>query len=242
MKRLILILLSLVMLVTAVGCGASGSNTIVLSAQEEALHQESLTKFAQPTRWATTINAFKTSDTYNPPPQNAVLFVGSSSIVYWNTKKWFPDITTINRGFGGSEINDSLYYADAIIIPYHPKTVVFYAGDNDIASGKTPAMIFADFKALAKKLRDNLPETKIIVVSIKPSIARWTLWSAMQEANGLISKFCTTQTNFYFADVTKVMLDASGQPRNDIFVSDGLHMNDNGYELWTSVVRPIIDK
>ena len=137
-------------------------NNQALNYQEKTLHNDSLTKFAPPGRWKENIEKFKEQDGKNPPPQNAVLFAGSSSIVGWDTQKWFPDIKTINRGFGGSYVIDSLYYADSIITPYKPKTIVFYAGDNDTADKKPPEMIFADFKALIIKVRKALPETRII--------------------------------------------------------------------------------
>lgn len=212
-----------------------------LSKREMKLHQESLTHFQNPTRWQETIDKFKEQDRANPPRKNLILFVGSSSIVGWNTEKWFPDKKTLNRGFGGSQINDSWYYADQIIIPYQPKTIVFYAGDNDTADGKTPDMIFADFKAFALKMRKSLPKTKLIYISIKPSINRWNLWPKMQEANHQIKQYCSTQENMVFVDVSTVMLDSSGKPKNEIFSPDGLHMNENGYALWTSLVRPLIE-
>jgi GDSL-like Lipase/Acylhydrolase family len=213
-----------------------------LDCKEMALHDKSLKDFVHPSRWEETIEKFKEQDIKNPPPQNATLFVGSSSIVRWNTKKWFPDIENINRGFGGSQINDSWYYAESIIIPYNPKTIVFYAGDNDTADGKTPEMLLVNFKAFAIKVRKALPETRLIYVSIKPSIARWSIWPQMQKANELISNYSKKQKNMYFVDVSKVMLDSSGKPIKEIFSPDGLHMNEKGYELWASLVRPLIDK
>ena len=212
-----------------------------LSSKEADLQQKSLEKFAHPTRWEDTIKKFKEQDIKNPPPQHAVLFVGSSSIVGWDTKKWFPDIKNINRGFGGSQINDSWYYAEDIIIPYHPKTIVFYAGDNDTADGKPPEMIFVNFKAFALKVRNALPDTKLVCISIKPSIQRWNIWPKMQQANKLISDYCAKQENMVFVDVSKVMLDSSGKPIKDIFSPDGLHMNPKGYERWTALVRPYIE-
>ena len=213
-----------------------------LNDKEMALHNKSLENFVHPTRWKETIEKFKEQDSKNPPPQNATLFVGSSSIVGWDTKKWFPDIENINRGFGGSQINDSWYYAESIIIPYKPKKIVFYAGDNDATDGKTPEMIFVNFKAFAIKIRKALPETRLIYVSIKPSIARWSIWPQMQKANELILNYSKEQKNVYFIDVSKVMLDSSGKPIKEIFHADGLHMNEKGYELWTSLVRPLINR
>jgi len=223
-------------------CLAGCSNSQALNHREKILHNDSLTRFAHPDKWKEDIQKFKEQDSKTPPPQNAVLFIGSSSIRGWNTKKWFSDIETINRGFGGSYIIDSVYYADRIVIPYNPKTIVFYAGDNDTADGKNPEMIFADFKAFIIKVRKALPKTRIITISIKPSIDRWKFWSQMQKANSLIRSYCEKQPNIYFVDVSKVMLDSSGHPRKDIFLPDGLHINETGYQLWTLLVRPLIDK
>ena len=218
------------------------ANNQSLSNSETAIYGELLKNFANSAQWKETIQKFKEDDQKNPPPQNAVLFVGSSSIVGWDTKKWFPDIKNINRGFGGSQINDSWYYAEDIIIPYHPKTIIFYAGDNDATIGQTPEMIFISFKAFAVKVRKALPKTKLIYISIKPSIARWAIWPKMQEANRLISNYCDKQKNMYFIDVSKVMLDASGKPIEEIFSNDGLHMNEKGYQQWIPLVRSFIDK
>ncbi len=221
----------------SIGC----LNDQTLTKQEKTLHNDSLTKFAHPDRWKEDIRKFKEQDSNNPPAQNAVLFVGSSTIARWNTQKFFPDIETINRGFGGSYVVDSVYYADSIIIPYKPKTIVFYAGDNDTVDTKPPEMIFADFKALFIKIRTALPETRIIVISIKPSIERWKCWPQMQKTNYLISNYCKSQKNSYFVDLSAFMLDSNGRPRKDL-LADGLHMNEKAYQLLTSKVRPLIDK
>lgn len=227
--------------VNLIVCTAGCSSSYELSESEKNIHQASL-KVKSPDRWKENIAKFKELDGKTPPPQNAVLFVGSSSIVGWDTKKWFSDIETINRGFGGSYVIDSVYYADQIVIPYKPKTIVFYAGDNDTVDNKSPEMIFIDFKAFVAKVRNALPQTKIIAVAIKPSIDRWKYWPKMRQTNDLISAYCQKQPNMYFADVSKVMLDDSGQPRKDVFKADGLHMNETGYQLWTSLIRPLIDK
>lgn len=236
--RTILAVFALPTILFAAGCASKYE----LTGEEKRIHSESLTKFTSPDRWKETIAKFKELDSKTPPPQDAVLFVGSSSIVGWDTQKWFSDIETINRGFGGSYVIDSVYYADQIVLPYKPRTIVFYAGDNDTADTKSPEMIFIDFKAFVAKVRNSLPNTKIIAVAIKPSIDRWRYWPKMQQTNALVSDYCQKQTNMYFADVSKVMLDGAGQPRKDIFKGDGLHMNEVGYKEWTSLIRPLIDK
>ncbi|OQA03129.1 MAG: GDSL-like Lipase/Acylhydrolase [Planctomycetes bacterium ADurb.Bin401] len=212
-----------------------------LSEPDKKLHKESL-KVKSPERWKANMRKFIALDANDPPALNEILFVGSSSIVGWDTQKWFSDMKTINRGFGGSYISDSVYYADLIILPYKPRVIVFYAGDNDIADNKSPQMLLADFKALVQVIRKELPETRIIVVSTKPSIDRWKFWPKMRESNNLIKEYCDTQKEIYFVDVSKVMLDETGYPRKELFKDDGLHINEKGYELWTSLVKPLIEK
>jgi len=214
---------------------------LTLTPEEEALHESSKTGYSPPEIWEGAIAGFEEEDSVDPPPEDAILFVGSSSIVGWDTEKWFPDLTTINRGFGGSLYTDCVYYVDRVIIPYEPATIVLYSGDNDIAWGKAPEMILADLKVLLIEIREALPQTRIIVLPIKPSFSRWEMWPTMQETNDLISNLCETQQETYYADVAEVMFDETGDLRDDIFLSDGLHMNETGYELWTPVVRAFID-
>ncbi len=194
-----------------------------------------------PTRWEKDIQAFEAQDRQNPPPKDPILFVGSSSIRMWNVKESFPDLPVMNRGFGGSEISDSVYYANRIVVPYKPKTVVFYAGDNDLALGKTPEQVCEDFKGFVKIVHDTLPETRIIFISIKPSIARWKIVDKGQKANELIRDFFKQDTLFDYVDAGTPILGNDGQPRKELFVSDGLHLNGEGYKLWTSILRPHLD-
>lgn len=139
--------------------------------------------------WEREIKAFEASDKTQPPPQGALLFVGSSSIRLWKTlSEDFPSDPVINRGFGGSHLIDSTHFADRIILPCKPKTIVLYAGDNDLAAKKTPRQVLADFQAFAQKIQAQLPGTRIAFVSIKPSAARWHLVEQIQEANRLIGQ------------------------------------------------------
>jgi len=235
-KNNITIVLAMIYVFLSGGC----SDNQQIGTQQQCLSQDSIKYYAHPDRWKNDIQKFIESDKQNPPPKNAVLFVGSSSIRMWDTKKWFPEFTTINRGFGGSYVIDSFYYADKIIIPYEPKTIVFYAGDNDTVDTKSSEMILADLQSLVFKVRQTLPKTRFIVISIKPSVSRWNYWPQMVKTNKLIENFCKHQKNIYFVDASKVMLDESGYPRKDILKDDGLHMNENGYQLWTSLVKPLI--
>jgi lysophospholipase L1-like esterase len=195
-----------------------------------------------PERWEAAIARFEARDRENPPPKQGILFLGSSSVVMWDTAKSFPDLPAINRGFGGSQVADSLHFAERIALPYEPQMIVFYAGDNDLAAKKTPQQIAADFEALVKKVHANLPKTKIIFIAVKPSIARWKLIDQQRETNRLVREFTAKDPRLTFLDVEKPMLGPDGQPRKELFKSDGLHLNAEGYKLWNELLRPLLDK
>lgn len=194
-------------------------------------------------RWAPQIAAYEAQDEKDPPPTGANLFVGSSSIRLWNLEESFGDLPVINRGFGGSQLADSVHYADQLIIKHRPKVVVVYAGDNDLNGGKKPATVAADFKALVERVQGDLPAAKIVFIGIKPSLARWKIVDQVREANSLIAKQCEANPLATFVDVDKPMLDEQGKPRGELFRKDGLHLSEAGYKLWASLVRPhLIDR
>lgn len=193
-------------------------------------------------RWEEHIRKFEESDRDHPPTPDGILFVGSSSIRMWKTNKWFPDAGAINRGFGGSQISDVNYFAKRIVLKYRPRVIVFYAGDNDVAKGKSPQRVLDDFKAFAGLVSDELPNTHIVFVPIKPSLARWKLWPVMREANAMIKQFIGREDNLHYADTATPMLGDDGMPRAELFIKDGLHLSDKGYELWSGIVRPFIEK
>jgi lysophospholipase L1-like esterase len=188
-------------------------------------------------KWEGDIRAFEAADRENPPPTKAVFFVGSSSIRLWDLRRYFPDLPTINRGFGGSEVADALAFAERIIIPYHPRAIVVYAGDNDIAGGKSAERVADDFKKLVAKIRSDLPDTPILYLSIKPSIARWRLYDKMSDANRRIASIASSADGVYFVDVATPMLHGSGPPDATLFVEDGLHLSEKGYKLWTGILE-----
>lgn len=193
--------------------------------------------------WEGDIARFQALDAQQPPPRGAVLFVGSSSIRFWDSLATdFPGQKVINRGFGGSEVRDSTWYADRIVIPYAPRLVVFYAGDNDLNAGRTPQQVRDDFVAFVTRVRRDLPNTRIGYISIKPSPSRAQLLPQIAEANGLIREAAKRFKNVDFLDVYTPMLDASGQPRPELFREDMLHMTPAGYAIWRQVVAPELAK
>ncbi len=197
---------------------------------------------ADPARWEDTIAAFESKDNEQFPQPGMVLFVGSSSIVMWKTLETdFAPIRVLNRGFGGSQIEDSIHFADRIIIPYRPAAVVLYAGDNDIAAGKKSAHVLADFERFAAIVGKALPGTPIFFITIKPSLSRWSLWPKMKRANELIEALCSHVDNLEYLDVASAMLKDDGTVRGDLFLEDNLHLNEQGYRLWTSIIKPRIE-
>jgi lysophospholipase L1-like esterase len=194
-----------------------------------------------PEQWQAEITGLVADDVAHPPPQDAVLFVGSSSIRLWTTLAGdFPGVPTINRGFGGSRLADSTYYADRIVVPYRPRLIVMYAGDNDIAEGHTSQQVVDDFKAFVARVRRDLPHVAIACVSIKPSVARAAMWPQMRTVNDGIARWARTQKDVTLVDVTVKMLDAQGQPRPELLREDGLHMQPAGYAIWIEALKPVL--
>ena len=191
-----------------------------------------------PARFRKAIERFEAADEREAPPRGAVLFVGSSSIRMWKLEESFPDLVTINRGFGGSHISDSIAYSDRIVLGYAPSEIVLYAGDNDIAGGKAPDRVFRDFEHFVELVHAKQPETPIHFLAIKPSIARWKLVEKMRQANQLIREVCDRSERLEFIDIDTPMIGEDGKPRAELFIEDGLHLSKAGYELWASVLRP----
>jgi lysophospholipase L1-like esterase len=187
------------------------------------------------------IAQFEADDRLSPPPRNPVVFVGSSSIRVWpNLKADFPGVDVLQRGFGGSTLDQVDHYAPRIVLPYCPRMIVVYAGDNDLADGRTPEQILTDFKAFVGLVRRPMPKTRIVFVSIKPSTARVTLLDKMRETNALVRQYIAADPSLTYVDVFTPMLGSTGLPRRELFQSDGLHMNAQGYAIWRELLQPVV--
>lgn len=194
---------------------------------------------AQTAPWAKEMAAFEAQD-QKDPAVGGIVFTGSSSIRLWDLTKSFPGLPVLNRGFGGSQIVESVNHAELLVVRHTPRTVVFYAGDNDLSAGKTPQHVFGDFKAFVSKVHAALPATRIAFIGIKPSIARWAMVAKVRETNALIRDFCDRDDRLGFVDVDGPMLGWDGKPRPDLFVEDGLHLSAKGYALWNTLVLPFL--
>lgn len=187
------------------------------------------------------IENFLRWDQKNTYVENGILFLGSSSIRKWPTSNYFDYLPIINRGFGGSHISDVNYYFKSIASIYKPRTIVLYAGDNDIAGKKTPEQVLEDYIDFIILVRKHLPQTKIIYLPIKPSPSRWSMWNDMRQANRLIKLYTDSDNMQYYADTATPMLDSQGKPLGDLFVDDSLHLSKKGYDLWSEILKPILD-
>jgi len=191
------------------------------------------------------IQQFKKQDSANFPPAHAILFVGSSSFTKWqDVQSYFPAETIINRGFGGSELRDLIRYANDIIVPYHPKQIVIYAGENDLAYSDTVTAqtVFSRVVILFNMIRSSLPRVPIIYLSLKPSPSRQSLMPKMEAANTQIRDFLSSKKDAVFIDVYHKMLDREGRPLPGIYLEDNLHMNARGYAIWQKAIEPYLLK
>ncbi|MGI8883505.1 MAG: SGNH/GDSL hydrolase family protein [Pyrinomonadaceae bacterium] len=191
--------------------------------------------------WEKEIAAFAAADKKESPSKGKVLFVGSSSIRGWRTlREDFPGFYTLNRGFGGSHLEDVNFYAPQIVTPYKPQLIVLYAGENDIVAGKLVEGVYDDYKKFVSIVRKKLPKTRLIFVSLKPSPSRWEFAPKFKELNALIKTHTETDKHLLFVDVWSPMLDADGEPKKNIFQADNLHLNDEGYRIWRKTLLPFI--
>ena len=189
-------------------------------------------------RWHDSFEAFAAADKAHAPEPGGVVFVGSSSIRLWKDLEQQFDASQaiVKRGFGGSRMSDCANNVGRLVVPYKPHLVVVYAGDNDLAEGRSPQDVLTSFRRFVAGVRKALPETRIAYLSIKPSPLRQALMPAMRETNALIAQYSRTQPNLDYIDVFSKMLDAQGRPRADLYRADALHLNAEGYALWKTVI------
>jgi lysophospholipase L1-like esterase len=189
------------------------------------------------------INQFRKADSLQAPPQRPILFIGSSSFTYWkDVQEYFPGRTILNRAFGGSSLTHLILYADDVIFRYQPKQIVIYCGENDLAASElvTADSVLQRFKKLFFMIREKLPATPVLYVSMKPSPSRKKLLPSIEAGNQKIKSFLTTQQKSYFLDVYSAMLTPQGAIRSEIFTADSLHMNKQGNALWQPLIEPLL--
>jgi lysophospholipase L1-like esterase len=199
----------------------------------------------KPWFWKRAIRRFEKSDLAHPPKPGVIVFTGSSSVNFWKGLSHdMAPLNVLNRGFGGSQMAHVVYYASRIVLPYFPRSVVVYAGENDLAWpwSKSPETVLRDFQEFVDLVQRQLPTAWIYLISIKPTPRRWKLWEKQRRTNQMIEDFCRAKPQVQFVDVASEMLSSTGKPRRDLFKGDGLHPSKECYALWTSILRPILIK
>jgi lysophospholipase L1-like esterase len=215
--------------------------TLLASAGIVARDRQSAQAARDFSQWEKDIAAFEAADRTSPPPKDAILFVGSSTIVRWTTlQEDFPDQRVINRGFGGNQIVDSTHFADRMIFPYRPRLILLRAGGNDLHAGKSPEQVFQDFKDFVATIHAKLPKTEIVYISLAPSIARWEERDATKKLNALVKEYVKKGRRLKYIETYDTTLDARGEPRPELFVEDKLHFSPEGYKLLIGRVRPFV--
>ena len=213
-----------------------GSLFLVLSTARAAQPEHDFSK------WEKEIAAYEATDRTNPPPQGALLFIGSSTIRLWKTlAKDLPGHQVINRGFGGSEIMDATYYADRIVFPYKPRIIFLRAGGNDIHAGKSAEEVFKNFQQFTERVHSKMPETEIVFIGLSPAIARWSEAQENKRLNSKVQEFVKGKARLHYMETYDSVLGADGKPREELFVADKLHFNEEGYRILAKSVRNWLD-
>lgn len=225
----------------SLGLGASAGAQVMPLPAGRGVPQQRPTAAPTPveTRWKDSFDAFAAADLQQAPQAGGVLFVGSSSIRLWDDlETQFEKMPVIKRGFGGSRMLDVAAHVDQLVLPYKPRLVVVYAGDNDLAEGRTPQQVLDSFVQFVERVHAELPDTRIAYLSIKPSPSRAALMPQATQANTLIAAYSASTPQLDFIDIYTRMLDAEGKPRGELFSPDALHLNPAGYAVWKSTITP----
>ena len=194
--------------------------------------------------WESDIEKFEQLDVTKSYPSDAILFAGSSSIRLWSTigKDMMP-YNVIQRGYGGAKLSDFVVYADRIIYPHPCKAIVIFIA-NDISGNendKSPLEVSQLFRKTLYIIRRKFTDTPVFWISVTPTPSRWAVWPEIKEANGMIKEICESHRNTYFIDTEKYFLNSSGLPRSELFIEDKLHLNAEGYKIWSGIIKNELD-
>lgn len=233
MKRLVPVL---ALALWSAGC-ASGQGSAVAAREPSSVRRIPIAV----DRSEAEIRAFEAADRASPTPPGGIVFFGSSSIRMWRSLDTdFPGLPVLNRGFGGSTLPEAIHYFSRAVLPHRPRTIVFYEGDNDLTFDWGPMRVADDYRTFVRTVRDSLPNTRIVFISLKPSPSRWRLVDQQREANRLVREIVARDTLQTFVDVFTPMLGANGRPRPELFIADSLHMTPAGYAIWREKVAPVL--
>lgn len=214
------------------GAGAAVHAQVIAPTAKSAVQQR---------RWQEALDTFAAADRAQTPPTGGVVFVGSSSIRLWDKlQAQFPGVPVVQRGFGGSRLADCADHVGELVLPYRPRLVVLYAGDNDLAEGRSPQQVLESLQSFIAQVHAALPDTRVAYVSIKPSPSRAALMARVMETNDLARQWLASDPQLAYVDVFSAMLDPSGRPRPELFLPDALHLNASGYAVWQSALAGVV--
>jgi len=216
-----------------VALGVGGAAAPATAAEEAA---------APTDKWAEEVAALEARLAAGHPSPGGTVFAGSSSIRLWSLDRYFPNLKALNAGFGGSTLAACTRHAPRLVHAWKPRTVVLYAGDNDLANGLSVDEVVRDFFDFAATLQAAVPGCRLVYLSIKASPSRWALWPKAQQVNARIRAICEAvgPERLQFVDVSTPLLGADGQPEAGLFKDDRLHLNDDGYSRWVQVLKPVL--
>jgi lysophospholipase L1-like esterase len=192
-------------------------------------------------KWEKEVASIEKRQTEHPPKKDSVVFAGSSTIRLWNLGGSFPGLNAVNSGFGGSEIRDVTHFADRLVFKHRPRAIVFYAGDNDINSRRTPEQVVADFRAFVAAAHKAAPKARVYFIAVKPSLARWGQFETQSKANALVKAVCEKDDWLAYINVVPALLGPDGKPRPELYAKDGLHLSPAGYEVLSKLVAKSIN-
>ncbi len=192
-----------------------------------------------PTRFEKNIERFEAMDAENMPPEGAIVLTGSSSIALWNRSaaEALAPLTVIPRGFGGSVMGDVLHYLDRVALVYKPRAILIYEGDNDTAFGLDLDLVEGQLNEIIARVDAELPDTRIYLLSVKPSVARLNFWEQAQALSARYQAIADANPKVFTIDVVTPFMDANGEVMRDIFISDNLHLNEKGNEIWGRAIK-----
>lgn len=187
------------------------------------------------------IKNFEKQDSISMPAKGQILFIGSSSFRIWKSFAMdLAGIAAINRGFGGSTMSDALYYFDRMVVQYAPSAVVVYEGDNDLNQGKSPEELAKEYEDFSNRLKKALPKTKLVYLAVRPSLARIAIVDKQKQFNSWLENYCKSQKGRFYLDMHSPFYLPDGTVMPDIFIADRLHLNEKGYQIFSSIIRTFI--
>ncbi len=195
----------------------------------------------QEIRHAAAIQAYLDADRTTPPPQEGVLFIGSSIFRQWtNVAEHMAPLPAFNRAFGGSRTWEILHYMDRVVLPYRPKVIVYYCGSNDVNADQPAGETVARFEQFVARVHDALPETRVIFVSVNKAPQKRDQWDVVEAINRGVKAMAAASPTLDYVDVNPALFDANGEPRMELYRPDGLHFHPPAYDEFARIIKPVV--